>query len=195
MDCKHLLSLTNGPWDLIWMGLAGEHNPWHVPRTKSSFPYLKGHFFGGRLSSVSGEEGKSAWSSQADQVKSTGFNGVGDWQLAPSASLSWGVRGEEGGYCRYWGWGPASLSQTKSSTVLQGNKSLSVLFYVQKEWLFEVWIQKPTGQAKWRLKKMKTLFILCLKVEGSITVFSFKVFCFVLNGIAFLFLVVQKISY
>lgn len=48
---------------------------------------------------------------------------------------------------------PQSPSQTKSSSVFPINKTLSVLFYVQKEWLFETWIEKLTGQAKWRLKK------------------------------------------
>lgn len=103
MYCKHLLSLTNGPWELIWMGLAGEHSPWHVPWTKSSFPYLKGHFFGGRLSSVSkwwgGKEYGPARQIKSNQPVSMVWE-IGNWlPLHP--------------YCGGWGEGRVDTVDTE----------------------------------------------------------------------------------
>lgn len=122
-----LPSPTNGLWGLIWRGfIAGAQ--FLVGSLAKQFPYLKGHLFGGRLSSVrKGKEGRGmAQSSQADLVKSTRFQWCGWGQLPCAASPFQRVGGGHGrgtGPCGHWGQGPSSISQTKGSTVLLGQDS------------------------------------------------------------------------
>lgn len=132
-------------WEPIWKGLAREHSSWYGPGHTTASPIWKvTSLMEGSALWGSGEEG----SSRAQPGIFSQINPVSRvWQMSSWLALHPHFRRSSGGVAwrldteRHW----VSLSQTKGSTVLPGNKTLSVLYSGQKDLLFEDWIQKLMG--------------------------------------------------
>lgn len=136
----HLEGFSRGAWFLFV--------PW-----PNGYSHVRKVTSGGRHCSLrDGEEGRGpGWPRRSGWINLVSV--AADGQLAPHIP-TWGWGGEAG-HCTHWGGGSQSFFQTKSSSVLPRNKTLSVLLYVQKEWLFEAWIQKLHGTGQMKVIKMK----------------------------------------